>query len=214
MRDDFPASVRELLAKRVGQRCSNPGCRRSTSGPHEDPTKAVNVGVAAHLSAASPGGPRYDESLSTKYRRSEANGIWLCQTCAKLIDSDTNRYTIEVLRCWRTDAEATATRALETLKQLDGSFTRLERLVPDLLAEMRNDLTHNPFRREFVLLKRCWSYWGSDTEFIYYFDDHPELEGKVRILQNAGLVEEITEANVRRFAISEALVTYLVPDLA
>jgi hypothetical protein len=64
MRDDFPTLIKEMLAKRVGYRCSNPGCRKPTSGPQEDPSKAVNVGVAAHITAASPNGPRYDPSLT------------------------------------------------------------------------------------------------------------------------------------------------------
>src|SRR5713101_7033757 len=45
MRDDFPAQAKEVLAKRVGYRCSNPTCRQLTSGPHDDPARAVNVGV-------------------------------------------------------------------------------------------------------------------------------------------------------------------------
>ena len=54
MRDDFPKPVLETLAKRVGNRCSNPACRKRTSGPHTEDDKALNVGVAAHITAASP----------------------------------------------------------------------------------------------------------------------------------------------------------------
>jgi hypothetical protein len=78
MREDFKADVKELLAKRAGMKCSNPNCRRPTSGPQEDPNKALNIGVAAHISAASKRGPRYDSRISPQERRSEANGIWLC----------------------------------------------------------------------------------------------------------------------------------------
>lgn len=53
VRDDFPRPVLETLAKRVGCRCSNPSCRKLTSGPHTDEAKAVNVGVAGHITAAS-----------------------------------------------------------------------------------------------------------------------------------------------------------------
>ena len=31
MRDDFSAATKELLARRVGFKCSNPGCRQPTS---------------------------------------------------------------------------------------------------------------------------------------------------------------------------------------
>jgi WD40 repeat protein len=112
MRDDFPKQVIDLLAKRVGHVCSNPACRRQTSGPHEDEGRAVNIGLAAHITAAAPGGPRYDAALSPEQRRSAANGIWLCQVCGKLIDSDDKRFTAGVLRSWKLDAERSAREAI------------------------------------------------------------------------------------------------------
>jgi len=113
MRDDFKADMRDLLAKRVGMKCSNPNCRRPTSGPQEDSKKVLNVGVAAHITAASKGGPRYDSKMSTQERKSEANGIWLCQVCAKLIDNDPIRYDIDLLRRWRRLSEEAARLDIE-----------------------------------------------------------------------------------------------------
>ena len=78
MADDFSEPVKRNLALRAGGLCSNPECRASTSGPQDDPAKAVNVGVAAHITAASPGGPRYDANLAPEERSSSSNGIWLC----------------------------------------------------------------------------------------------------------------------------------------
>jgi hypothetical protein len=46
----------------------------------------VNVGVAAYITAASPGGPRYDPALTTDQRSGGENAIWLCQTCGKLVE--------------------------------------------------------------------------------------------------------------------------------
>ena len=43
--------------------------------------------------------------MSAEERKAPDNGIWLCQNCAKLIDSDTKRYTIELLRAWKQIAE-------------------------------------------------------------------------------------------------------------
>lgn len=113
MRDDFKADVKDLLAKRVGMKCSNPNCRRTTSGPQEDPKRVLNVGVAAHIAAASKGGPRYDERMSPDERASEANGIWLCQTCAKLIDNDEARYDVGLLHQWRKLSEEAALLDIE-----------------------------------------------------------------------------------------------------
>src|SRR5438309_817446 len=98
MRDDFNQTTKDRLARRVGWRCSDPGCRRLTCGPHSQPDRTVSIGVAAHITAAAPGGPRYDHTLTAEIRTSISNGIWLCQDCAKLIDSDTERYGVESLK--------------------------------------------------------------------------------------------------------------------
>ena len=55
-----------------------------------------------------PGGPRYNPDLSPEQRRSAENGVWLCQTCAKLIDNDVVRYPETVIRAWKTLAEHNA----------------------------------------------------------------------------------------------------------
>jgi hypothetical protein len=110
MRDEFPEQIRRALALRVGYRCSRPECGALTSGPQDDESKAVNVGVAAHITAASQGGPRFDPRLTPEERAAPANGIWLCQNCAKLVDSDLPRFTIELLQRWKIDRKAQARR--------------------------------------------------------------------------------------------------------
>lgn len=108
MSDEFSDPVKRALAARVGHQCSNPECRAATSGPQDDPARSVNVGVAAHITAASPGGPRYDPDLLPQERSDPSNGVWLCQTDAKLVDNDPARFTVDVLRRWKLDAEAEA----------------------------------------------------------------------------------------------------------
>lgn len=117
MRDDFDDKTKDVLARRVGLRCSNPKCRKLTGGPQTNSSKAINVGVAAHITAASSGGPRYDINLSQEQRKSSENGLWLCQNCAKLIDSDERRYTVEILRNWKDQSEDLALRELEEKTQ-------------------------------------------------------------------------------------------------
>jgi len=114
MRDDFNTSTKELLARRVGFKCSNPDCRKLTIGPHEEADKHINVGVAAHISAASEGGPRYNAALTADERKAFNNGIWLCQTCAKLIDSDCTRYTVSLLETWKSVAEQLAIAEIQS----------------------------------------------------------------------------------------------------
>ena len=115
MADDFPQAVKDTLAKRVGFRCSRPDCRATTSGPHSDPSKVVNVGVACHITAASEGGPRYDAGLTSEQRKHVENGIWLCQTHSKLIDNDTVRFTVDVLRRWKQTSEQMTQQELDAM---------------------------------------------------------------------------------------------------
>ncbi len=214
MRDDFPQPVKEQLAKRVGIRCSNPQCRQQTSGPQAEGTGAVNIGVAAHITAAARNGPRYDSKLTSEERRSPDNGIWLCQTCAKLVDSDTGAHPADILRDWKEIAEATALLELKGLRVVPDNraqLTKLDDELPELVAEMRDDLRESPFAREFILLKREWSYNGDPDNpvLVYYFNDHPHLRQKIRMLENYGFVQEISFNNIDRFQISEDLAGYL-----
>jgi hypothetical protein len=126
MRDEFSEEVKRVVALRVGQHCSNPDCRALTSGPQDDPAKAVNVGVAAHIAAASEGGPRYDPDMLTDERKSPTNAVWLCHNCAKLVDNDVHRFPTELLQKWKREAEdatqkevgKTATKSAPTYPEL------------------------------------------------------------------------------------------------
>jgi hypothetical protein len=124
VRDDFSQQTLDILAKRVGVRCSNPGCRKLTTGPRSDSSRIINIGVGAHITAAAEEGPRFDPNLSSTDRKSPENGIWLCQNCAKLVDNDPARYTIEVLRDWKNRAEASALSEVEGLAP--GQIIKLE----------------------------------------------------------------------------------------
>lgn len=113
MRDDFSQATKDLLANRVGWRCSNPNCRKATRGAGTEKKDIINIGVASHITAASEGGPRYDENMTVQERKSYENGIWLCQSCSKLIDSDEIRYTVGKLKKWKELAEQMAVLELE-----------------------------------------------------------------------------------------------------
>ena len=104
-RDEFISSTKDLLANRVGRRCSKPNCRKLTCGANDNLSKITNVGVAAHICAAAEVGPRFDSSMTSEERKAFDNGIWLCQNCAKLIDSDPIRYIKELLKSWKSIAE-------------------------------------------------------------------------------------------------------------
>jgi len=106
-RDNFLAPTINVISKRAAFICSNPECRCLTLSPAQnDAEKFVNIGKAAHITAASPGGPRYDSSLTDEERSSVENGIFLCSSCADLVDKNNGiDYSADFLRRWKSEHE-------------------------------------------------------------------------------------------------------------
>lgn len=130
-RDNFTKTTVDILGKRVGFLCSNPNCRKYTVGPNQNPKKATLIGIAAHITAASPDGPRYNSELSETERIHIDNGIWLCSNCSTLIDKDEERYPVSLLKTWKDDAEN------EMLENLFGkSRTSTNKQIPFLEADL------------------------------------------------------------------------------
>ncbi|MFV0369505.1 MAG: NACHT domain-containing protein [Hyphomicrobiaceae bacterium] len=63
----------------------------------------MNIGVAAHIcaAAAGAGARRYRDDMTPDQRKADENGIWLCQDCAKAIDSDDPIFTEAFLHSWK-----------------------------------------------------------------------------------------------------------------
>jgi hypothetical protein len=192
-------------------RCSNPDCRLPTAGPDSE-EGTTNLGVAAHITAASPGGARYDESLTTLERGGFNNGIWLCQLHAKLIDDDELQYPSTLLREWKETAEHMA--ALEArgyAVRKASPFADLEKKAPKLVAEMRDDLQENPLTREFILLGRGWLYNPGQTPFFaYYFEEHDQLLAVMTIMEHAGAIYSVKYNDVHRYNFTEEFVSFLL----
>jgi hypothetical protein len=145
---NFPPSVRLTLAKRVNFRCSI--CDVQTAGPKTDSDRAFSIGKAAHIKAAAPGGPRYDENQSPADRRSIRNGIWCCPGCADIVDYDMDAYSDVELQRLKDKAERLARErvgrppALRTPREIERAVSiycnteeaRLEELDPRFNASV------------------------------------------------------------------------------
>lgn len=126
-RDDFSPATKDLIAKRSGYICAYPGCRRMTiAGSSDRSSRVTNTGVAAHITAASSLGPRYDSSMSSDERSSESNGIWTCQIHGKFIDDNPSKCTPEEVKRWKIQHEKWVFERVESgLDLYDGGITQL-----------------------------------------------------------------------------------------
>jgi hypothetical protein len=99
--DRFTKAVIQTLAKRAANRCSNPDCDATTSGPTKKPDGSVNVGEAAHIFGAKLGSARYQADMSSVARSDITNAIWLCSNCHKLVDDDEGKFPAGLLFEWQ-----------------------------------------------------------------------------------------------------------------
>jgi hypothetical protein len=150
MRDEFSRTVLDVLAKRVGFRCSNSDCRKLTTGPRTEVPHIVNIGVGAHITAAAPGGPRFNPALSAEVRGAADNGIWLCQNCSKLVDNDVVRYSSEILREWKARAEDRA------LAELEGRLAAPSGTVEHRVSSLTNQSSPARACIEFLRLENLY----------------------------------------------------------
>lgn len=152
-RDDFSEKTKQILSDRVGGKCTYPRCGQVTTGPNlHDSTKKINTGVAAHITAAAKGGPRYDDSLSQEQRSAIENGIWMCQYHARLIDVDDSTYTPEQLKMWKDLAEANQAelqkipQQMEMHKYSERDIKILESITDVFCYDSLQALINEPFR--------------------------------------------------------------------
>lgn len=114
-RNDEPleSQVRILFGK-SGGKCSYPDCGDAlvfASRSRGDLPR--NVGKVAHICAASPGGPRYDPTMTREERRAESNLMLLCGSHHDAIDYQLEFHTREWLTQAKLQHESTVARAIQ-----------------------------------------------------------------------------------------------------
>lgn len=139
-RDDFTPAVIRKMRDRVNHRCSNPECRVPTSAPGDGKNGVNNIGVAAHIYAASPNGPRYLATMEPEQRKHFDNGVWLCANCSIKIDRSPSDYSSELLRCWKKEGERLAQE--EMGKKLPSDQDAVNQLATALTGQPRKLLAN------------------------------------------------------------------------
>jgi hypothetical protein len=125
---------------------------------------------------------------------------------AGIVTETARSYFSDRLTDRRRDREA-KTKELE-------QFQSVVNQMPDLISEMKNDLS-NPEQsliREFFLSKKSYSLNPGGPAFIYYVDDHQGLQSKIHILENNGYVKDITPGNAPMYRMTEDFVRLLYTE--
>src|SRR6266850_4220314 len=130
---DFSADTKRRLRERVAYMCSNPLCRRLTVRPQTGSFDVVRQGKAAHICAASPGGPRSNKMMSDQECCSFQNGIWLCDICARFVDDNRAAHPEAMLLAWKTEAEI----YVAELSTQDTRLRQLRGMVKHTLSALR-----------------------------------------------------------------------------
>ncbi len=100
-RDEFSPATKRAIERQARGHCSNPACRRLTHAATSDGAGEINIGQASHICAAAPGGPRYNEQMTSEERAAADNGIWLCDVHGRAVDAKDSKFTVEELRRWK-----------------------------------------------------------------------------------------------------------------
>jgi len=66
-----------------------------------------------------------------------------------------------------------------------------------------------PLGRDLVTLSKAWSYWNNGSTLEYYYEAHPNLDQKMGVLENLGLVRDIAFNKVKRYRMTEDFAEYL-----
>ena len=101
-------------------------------------------------------------------------------------------------------------RKAESTGQLKQEFLNIKRQMPELIKEFKNDLSKadQKFIREFFVLENHKVVLGGSEKhrLIYYEEEHPNLRGKIDILENQGFLTDVRTRNVPIYRMTEEFV--------
>lgn len=172
---EFLMTTKRAIASRAANICSSPTCYALTVGPSRTRNELdLRVGEAAHIRAAKPEEARYDASMTDAQRADPANGIWLCDTCHRMIDANQGAdFPVEMLHSWKDEHEKQINYLLTThqsplpILRRNTDAGRLAQQVVDLIAS----------RGVFFAAPEC--------EVPAYVEESlQEMRGELRVLIN------------------------------
>lgn len=204
-RDNFSGKTRSALALRAAHRCAFRGCGIATEGPSDaGASKHVSIGVAAHIEAAARGGPRYNENMTPEQRGDISNGIWLCQTHSRIIDSNAAAYPPLLLQQMKAEHEQRISIEMTTMRAGSTCYDFVA-LGPSIV-----------FVGELIAIeKQAWSFRvehfviGDLGELVRYIEGFPIVDPYDRfvLVNDLGDGRELDEPPTWSKARNECVIT-------
>lgn len=104
----MPISLKtqKMLWGRAAGRCSMPNCRLDLYESETETDDPTVVGENCHIVGESDDGPRADPEMPEERRNSYSNLILLCRNHHKIVDAQTEKYTVPILTKIKEDHEA------------------------------------------------------------------------------------------------------------
>jgi hypothetical protein len=129
-------TIKQLYSK-SGNQCAYPDC---VAKNFDDQGK--NMSSIAHISAISPGGPRYDSNLTIEDRNDISNLLILCYKHHREIDHDNpDNYSIEVLKKMKTDHESTVEQIFDLPdNELENIIKKLENELNEKIEQVEGTM--------------------------------------------------------------------------
>ena len=97
-------------------------------------------------------------------------------------------------------------------ESIEAKFSKVKILMPGLIADIKKDLTKKGSNliRELFIVSKNWSLNVVNPHFVYYFEEHENLQGKMHILENYRFVIDMTSTNVKKYRLTEEFVDLLL----
>lgn len=165
----FKKNICIELWRHSGYKCAAPACRQLLQMPGKN-----TIGEAAHIHGEKKGSARYESEEPDLDRNSIENGIYLCTSCHRKVDSDPDGYPSQTLRKWKEDSYR------QTLDELRPGRKMPMRGAVDILDE--RERAENYLHRHFPLYEII-------SDLFFYHSDEPnnivnDFE-KLTLLKNA-----------------------------
>ena len=161
----------QQLAEATDYCCAR--CSLKTSYFDSEKNKRFGYGRAAHAVAASPGGPRFDDTYTVEQLKAAENGVHLCANCSDLVDKLIEKFTVDDLRQMQVTAEA---KARELVMQGRTSSVLLDtaqsQRIANFTKKARESIAQLKISQGWAGWEATWSWHEANKAISFYRDCH------------------------------------------